>query len=382
VSRPRILAVIGVSDEETAHLRLLMRKGLAGLDSEWQLGGEQGADLLIVDHDSLAGRMARARAQATGVRFAVFSDAPVDDADLVLARPLRTANLRDVLNRASGGQASSAIGANTADFYTRDLGDEGGQAADSVAGEVAAHGLDDLLRPSPIELRTPAVPLPEAGLGHAVPPPRTPADVARARARTTSDGLLADTTPHDLRAYLDQDLLRMPARFALPGMAPLVLDPKNKVAHVEAGIATLEAYCRARWRPCDWESVTSSELSALRAKAPAQPYSRLVWLYVLLHSGGQLARHLDPGGTYRLVQWTEIDRELGRYFRVATALLQPLRLHEIAAASGAPMADVFDVVNAYDAIDLIEWKPRARRDDGQPTPSSLLSKLRNPFGKS
>ncbi len=374
--------MIGVSDEESAHLRLLMRKGIAGLDHEWRLGDEEGADLLIVDPHSFAGQMARARAQTTGVRFAVFSDSTVDDADLILSRPLRTANLRDVLNRAASAQAAPAIGANTNDFYTRDLGDEGGQAAASVAGEIAARGLDDLLRPRPVELRAPTMPLPEAGLGHAVAPPRMPVDAARARARTTSDGLLADTTPHDIRAYLDRDLLRMPARFTLPGVAPLVLDPKNKVAHISSGQAALEAYCRARWRMCDWESLTSAELSALRTNVPAQPYSRLIWLHVLLHSGGQLARHLDPGGTYRLVQWVEIDRDLGRYFRVATALLQPLRLHEIAAASGAPMADVFDVVNAYDAIGLIEWQPRARRDDGQPAPSSLLRKFRNPFGKS
>lgn len=381
MSRPRTLAIIGVSDEESAHLRLLLRKGMTGLEHEWRIGSEDGADLLIVDHGSFAGQMARARAQATGVRYAVFSDTPVDGVDLVLSRPLRATDLCGLLNHVAHARATPPFGANTADFYTRDLGDDDGGTARHVPDEAAVHGLDDVLRPRPVELRTPAVALPEAGLGHAVAPPRVPVDTARARARTTSGGLLADTTPHGLRAYLDQGLLRMPARFTLPGKVPLVLDPKNRVAHIEAPLATLEAYCRARWRPCDWESVTSAELSELRANVPAQPYSRFVWLHVLLHSGGHLARHLDPGGTYRLAQWAGVDRELGRYFRIATALLQPLRLHEIAAASGAPMADVFDVVNAYDAIGLIEWKPRPRRDDSQPAPPSLLRKLRNPFGK-
>ncbi len=82
---------------------------------------------------------------------------------------------------------------------------------------------------------------------------------------------------------------------------------------------------------------------------------RLIWLYVLVHSEGKLARHLDPGGTYRLSRWIEIERDFSAYFRIASTMLQPARLHEIAAASSASMADVFDVVNAYDAIGLIEW---------------------------
>ena len=59
-------------------------------------------------------------------------------------------------------------------------------------------------------------------------------------------------------------------------------------------------------------------------------------------------------------------------------MLQPARLHQIAAASGASMADVFDVVNAYDAIGLIEWKPRAPRGGApveEPKPG-LLGRLR------
>jgi len=65
-------------------------------------------------------------------------------------------------------------------------------------------------------------------------------------------------------------------------------------------------------------------------------------------------------------------------------MLQPARLHEIAAASSASMSDVFDVVNAFDAIGLIEWQPRAPRG-GEPIDEpkrGLFKRLRNPFGKS
>jgi hypothetical protein len=66
-------------------------------------------------------------------------------------------------------------------------------------------------------------------------------------------------------------------------------------------------------------------------------------------------------------------------------MLQPGRLHEIAAASHASMADVFDVVNAYEAIGLIEWQPRAPRGGGEPVEApkkGLLGRLRKSLKRS
>ena len=47
------------------------------------------------------------------------------------------------------------------------------------------------------------------------------------------------------------------------------------------------------------------------------------------------------------------------------------------------MSDVFDVVNAYDAIGLIECQPRTPRnpEPTAPAPSGLLQRLRKPFRK-
>ena len=64
----------------------------------------------------------------------------------------------------------------------------------------------------------------------------------------------------------------------------------------------------------------------------------------------------------------------------------PLGLGEIAEAwkteIGGP--DVFDVVNAYDAIGLIEWQPRTPRPGSEvpEKPSGLLQRLRKSFKKS
>ena len=380
VSRTRTLAVIGVPDEEAAHLRLLLRSCAAELQQDWRWGDETGADLLVVDSQSFSGQMARTRALGAGVRCAVFSDQPVENAELVLHRPLRRADVVSMLNRAgSAGVPDAAIAPQADDFYTRDLGDAGSAPANVDAQSVATappveSGLDEALRPEPVELRDGAA----AGMGLGV---RAEAEVP-ARKYASREEMLEDTAPRGLREFLDGDLLKAPVRYALRGAPELTLDPKNRVAHAAAGLAALAPYCSARWRRCDWQPLTNTELADARESQESHSYVRLTWLDVLLGSGGQLARHLDPGGTYRLKQWVEIEKDLNRYFRIGSALLQPMRLHEIAASAEASMADVFDFVNACDAIGLIEWQPRARRDDGGAAKPSLLGKLRKSFNRS
>lgn len=374
MSRSRTLAAIGVSDQEVAHLRLLMRTVADRLDHVWRWGEEHSADLLIVDLDTFAGQMAHTRALGSGLRCAVIADEPPAGTERVLRRPLRSADVIALLNGAAHARAHDpAIGAHGADFYTRDL-DDHGSAAGALSEAAPAPGLDELLRHRPVELRAPPPP--------SVPPPAAASVPAETKNSLRARRLSVDDETCDLRTYLESGRLLAPARFALPDAPPLVLDPKHRVAHAPASLRALEPYCRARWPLADAQPLTSVELAVVRSEQPALPYARLIWLYVLVHSGGRLASHLDPGGTYRLTQWVEMDRDFGGVFRIASALLRAARLHEIAAAADAPMDEVFDVVNAYEAIGLIEWQPRPRRDDDAPRPPSLLQRLRRPFGKS
>ena len=386
------IAVVGVSDEETAHLRLLMRKATAELTHGWQWGNESRADLLIVDPASFAGQMARTRAQAAGMRYAVFSDEAVVGGELVLRRPLKVANVVAVLNQAAAMvPRPEGMEPHKQDFYLGDVGDESAVDADELDISAyepakrlpdAAPGLEELLRIDPVEVKESArikTALDEntTVFGTSGPTARSEARGREAPdifTRSTADapiesvlvrGGSTDTSRHSLRAYLDSDILGGPARIALPDMPALALDPKNKMYHSSARLAALEPYCKTALRSSEWQRLTTSELGELRLAEPPQPYQRLIWLYVLVHSEGKLARHLDPGGTYRLTRWIEIERDFSSYFRIASTMLQGARLHEIAATSGASMADVFDAVNAFDAIGLIEWQPRAPRG-GEP----------------
>ncbi|HEV7490879.1 MAG TPA: hypothetical protein VGO25_08745 [Rhodanobacteraceae bacterium] len=399
------IAIVGVSDEETAHLRLLMRKAAAELSHGWRWGNESVADLLIVDPASFAGQMARTRAQAAGMRYAVFSDEAVPGGDLALRRPLKLANVVAVLNQAAAmASRPEGMAPHKQDFYLGEVGDESAVDADVLEMSAyeptkkltdAAPGLEELLRIDPVDVKEAArvkTALDENTMvfGSAGPTARSevrgreaPDVFTRSAADKPQEAVLmragaADTSRHDLRAYLESDLLGGPARIALADAPALTLDPKNKMFHSSGRLATLEPYCKTALRSSDWQSLTTSELAELRVAEPPQSYQRLIWLFVLVQSEGKLARHLDPGGTYRLTRWIEIERDFSSYFRIASTMLQAARLHEIAATSGAAMADVFDVVNAFDAIGLIEWQPRAPRG-GVPIEepkAGLLGRLR------
>ena len=401
----KIITAIGTTDEDAAHLRLLMRKAAPDLAKVWRWGSEVGADLVVVDPGDFAGQMARARAQVTGVRVAVICNAGAEiDSDLVFTRPFKRANVVDVLNRVTQAvDAASVIAPQRQDFYYEDVND-GSETPPpaSRAHDDVAPGLDEMIRGNPL-VDPFANARPPIGADETVTidagdgptrrsearldrDPQRPADdpVPQRRYAPTPKRLSPeDLTLRPLREFLAGDLLGGPAQLALPGAAVLVLDPKDQVFHSEARLSALEPYCREPSRRGDWQALTSTEMAQVRAAHPAQPYTKLVWLETLLRSGGRLASHLDPGGTYSLQRWLDILRDYPRQARISTAMMQPLRLHEIVAASGADMSEVFDVVNAYDAIGWLEWRPRAPRH-GEATPdgglSGFVQRLRKPFG--
>ncbi|TDR45795.1 hypothetical protein DFR29_104225 [Tahibacter aquaticus] len=420
------LVVIGLSDEDTAHLRLLIRKAAEQLQQRWRWGSEEGADLVIVDADVFAGQMARTRALAAGMRVAVLTDeSGPSTTELRLNRPLKLANVIDVLNQSGGGLAlAPAMGNISDDMYLefahasssrldppdglRHLFDEEGdvdaQALGLAADEPVAIGADELFkRDEGAHKPRFSVPLTldddtyvERGGATSRSESRV-SDSAEGMARQPSapgpntlppvkrgSNVNLDGSRHALRAYLQGQLLAGPAQIRLGDAPALTLDPKNEQFYTEGGLGQLEIYARAPLSRSDWRALTTAELAQVRDTQTAQPYQNLVWLEALVQSGGRLAAQLDPGGSYKLKRWLELDRDVRQHQRIARAMLQPARLNEISAAANVPMADVFDVVNAYYAIGLVEWETRASlRAPAKPEASGgLLSRLKRPFGRS
>lgn len=390
------IAIVGVREQDVARVCLLIRQVLPRLEARWRWGIENHADLLVVDPSSLIGQMALNRARAAGIRTMVLDPQPGKTGDYVLKRPFVAADLADTLNRISREMhRPEGVEPYRYDFYYRDLGFEPLQRAPATPTVEAAPGFEDYLRRHPdrnqgvgaiavrpmVALRPPGSPgagkpPPDPDAWHLQPVPARRGNVVDMTARRKPA-----QTPHTLWAYLNGTLLKSPSRLQRADLPALVLDPVNRVFHSDAMQRSLQAHCGAASRPDEWQPLSAAELARVRREQPAQPYRMLLWLDALVHSGGQLATHLDPDAIYRLTDWLDIDDSLPRQQRIATTLVRPRPLDEAAEVSRTPMTEVYNTVNAFDAIGQVgcsrrEPEPQARSPRHRDRLTTLVSRLR------
>lgn len=387
----KTIAVIGATDEQIAHLRLLMRQAGKQLSHQWRWGSELGADLIVVDPTVFAGQMACNRAAGSGVPCALYCEADYPETEgLLLRRPLKLANVVDVLNRAATPTvAMSAVASQGDDFYFRSVEEYVGKDDASTRPGTpvvdpwrdrrpgAAVGIDEMIKGDPLIEPPPEPPkgLP-ADVTYEATGPRTGRSESRveqvrepaiarvhANAREEPPPVAAppDESRHDLDRYLGSDLIGGPAQFRLEGVPPLTLDPKHQVFHFDGPLEGAERYAVEALPRNAWRTLTSSDLATLKASVPAREYDELRWLAALRRSPGRLATHLDPGGSYRLKRTVSAGDAWRQHGAIAKAMRELARVNEIANAAGTRMENVFDMINAYEAIGAIEWKPRPPR---------------------
>ena len=305
-------ALAGLSENERTELTRLVARAGTTLDEEWTPhDGEGRADLVILDPEQFAGRVARVRALNERTNFAVVIDAEAEtpEAWLVLRRPLTAQSLVDVLNRAS-------------------------------CCDVAA---------------TPACP--KTAVLPAAPAANEPVAPEETDTRASFHAPRAPRPCTDFNSLIQ----RGPLVIERQGLPRLVVDPVAGNFHANAPLSRLEPYFLDLLKPSECRPLQSSRLEEMRATAPGRPLVQLHWMSALLRSNGCLGAHLDPGGTFHVQRWMSIYGEYRKQYRIATMMLRPLRLHEIARKAEAKMVEVFDVVNAYDAIGLLQWEPRTSR---------------------
>ena len=336
------ISLQGAADEDVARLRELLNQAAAALHSEWKFYAAADADLLVIDIDTVYGHMDWLRVHNGNTPVAVFTEhAQFADADLILHKPLTSANLVEILNRV--------------DPMIRDR-HESEYTPDSVAPPVKparpAAPAKPVATPAPVPLAAPA-------------PPAAP------RERRLSD-------------WLVDGALSAPARLSDDGASELVLDPASKIFYADGSLRALAPYCTRIITREQWQEAGPARLSELQAGGKGQPYARLLWLCHALGSNGQLTPGMDINAKYKLARWPQIEREFPKHFRIATVMLKQLAtLAEIAELSGAPLTEVIDFTNAYNATGYIEIEGSAgtaepaTRESGR---HAILSRLRNPFG--
>jgi hypothetical protein len=214
----------------------------------------------------------------------------------------------------------------------------------------------------------------------------TTAEAASAAGRSEAGRSEAGDAPlgHPLSEYLEGNLLLSPSLLQLPDRPALTLDPKKRAYHAEGDLAALAPYAQGPLPRGLSRGLSTAELNRVRAEQPARTYDELRWLIALLQSGGRLSGKLDPGGSYQVERPVQVAADFHAHGAIAHALATPARLHEIVASTGASMEQVFDMVNAYDAIGRLRWTPRQRLAAQAPAetkPAGGKSGFKWPFGK-
>lgn len=374
----RIIQCVGTNEQDTAHLRLLMRVTRKEVRDSWTWGTESRADLVIVDTLRLIGDSAMRRAAQRGIDCAqVIGANDPKPAGLFLRRPLQRDAFVALLNKVgAGGGAAADIDTWSDEFLDLDLGHvdlsvldadhPGVRAPRSDAAETHADpGSMRSGEPSPDISAEFVRAIERIKSDHAVDPSdNDPANLPHAEGvfdtefgNAVEPGIDENAT-YPLIYYLEKGVLAGPARIALPGLPSLLLDPDEQFFWARGSLPGIEQYARVPLRFGDWVRLDRFEFQEARSGIAARPYTRLIWMDSFIHSKGFLARHLDPGGNYRLTNRLDLTLDYPRAFRVGAVMGVPRKLHEIARVSAVGLAEVFDVINAYEAIGYVEWTHR------------------------
>ena len=379
----RIIQCIGINEQDMAHLRLLMRVARKEVRDTWIWGIESRADLVIVDTLRLIGDSAMRRAAQRGIDCAqVIGANDPKPAGLFLRKPLHRDAFVALLNRVGAGAgAAPDIDTWSDEFLDLDLGRpdlsqldadhpgvRGGNAPGSDATDTHANFESMRLgEPSPDESAEFIRASKGAQPDHAVDPTGNDhgnlphvEGVFDPEFENDGEAGIDENATYPLIYYLEKGVLAGPARLALPGLPSLLLDPDEQLFWARGSLPTLEQYAREPLRFGDWERMDRFELQEARSGIAARPYTRLIWMDSFIHSNGFLARHLDPGGNYRLTNRLDLTLDYPRAFRVGAIMGTPRKLHEIARVSAVGLAEVFDVINAYEAIGYVESTHRER----------------------
>jgi hypothetical protein len=332
--------VAGATSAEMAEIATFVRASQPWLDHTWSLGAHDGAiDFVLVDLADFGGRCARVRALDEGRHLAVLAN-PGDDVlgvELVMHRPLNAKAIIGLLNHV-------------------------GHAAPPAPRRLIDFAANRDLRP------TTAAPARKSSRRGAV---------ADEEAISTRASFL-DIRHERVCTNLDALMKRGAVLIQRHGIAPLLIDPVTDTFHSSARLVDLEAYFLDVVGGHERKRIGGAQLAAFRKEIPGRPLVRLRWLHALLRSNGWLAKHLDPSADYRLRSWFPLDADYRKQHRIAVTMLRAAPLHRIAASAKARMADVFDVVNAYDALGLIECKRQPIHD----APGETSGKRRRATAKS
>jgi len=316
--------------------------------------------VLLIDVDSVYGHMDWLKAQSQGRRIISLSSRSGAEHDVTLRRPPTTDGLLAALTAIDDGSAPRAAQAAPAPAAAPVPAPAPRPAAVAAPAAAPVAAAPVPAAPAPA---APAAPAPVAVAPEPVAPAPAPAPALEI------DLFLAD--------FCSVDVLPQPARLVRGDTPALTLDVAADVYYGPRELKPLLPYCSGPITRDEWQPVSATVMDGLRASGTAQPLSRLLWLFALANSNGQLLPGLELNARFRLAKWPQIEREYAKHFRIATVMMKgPATLTEIMEQSGATLADVIDFVNAYSATRFVEMEGVNAPAPETAAPGGMLSRLR------
>lgn len=365
----------------------------ARLGGRWSLVPDAEANHVVVDMDSMYGPMSWLRLHASGRQVIGLTSAPRSQTDYRLGRPFDTGQLvvlladiaRDAGIELDGGAAPAPATEESrpAAAAPPPSVSEPAVAEDTPRREPAGGNRDaDADMPqdaTPVAPPAPTPPAPEAAPASAtVAGPAAAADPEPGSEPAEPATTAAERT---LATWLEPGVLHGQVRYVCSGGPALLIDAGAESWHGPATLKPLAACFEGLVEVADFEPMdTAAWAREAAAAGPAQPLSRLRWLGGLLAGGGALLPGFDPDGRFQLNKWPQTEREYPRHFRIATQMMKgPATVAEIAEASGVPVADVADFVNANLATGFAEpvQETPSPPADAAKARGGLLGRLRN-----
>lgn len=376
------LGFTGMDSATEAALTAAFQQANARLGTPWRLLPDIEAAHVIVDMDSMYGPMSWLRLHAAGKQVIGLTSAPRTQTDFHLSRPFDAESVANLLqsistdpvvtaqatpsSETSPAKAPVPSGMSPSPAPQDLLPEEQPLAVDeeaaapapapSLPGSVEAGTLAPTTIAPSLAMPAPAAPAATAPS----PPPRPPREL----------GLVDWLAPGALSGRL---------RYRPASGQPLLIDADARQYFATASLKPLAAtfdgvVTREHFEPVD-AATWAQETATIGA---AQSLNRLQWYGGLLAGKGALLPEFDPTGRYKLSKWPQTEREYPKHFRVATAMMKgPATLDEVAAASGVPLTDVIDFVNASLVSGYAEFVPEPSAEPVEPQkPGGLFGRLR------
>jgi hypothetical protein len=334
------LGITGMDSKTEAEVKAAFKAANAETGNKWTMAGDDAADFVVIDMDSLYGPMSWLRLHAAGRKVIGLTSVDRNQTDYRLPRPV-TANDFAVLLSEIAGDAPAA------------------EAAPPPVVSTPAPAPDDALPPAQAVVmdEVEAAPAEAPAMAAAPPAPIEPEPEPEVAPEPEP---LAELPPdRPLAAWLDANGLDRRVRLQRGDGPVLLVDPRSKVYHGPATLKPLAPYFDGTLLIEDFATPDAAAWESEAAKlGAAQPLARLQWLGGLLGGHGSLLPGHDPDGKYRLGKWPQTEREYPKHFRIATAMMKgPATVAEIADGSGVPQDEVADFINANLATGYAEWVP-------------------------